>query len=109
MIQSLGARADGFPNLFVRTPTLQGLDPHPELPTPAHTAIRVAESPMSFAPRSPRENAFGETGGFDALFEEMVTSMPSNRQQPTFAQNLGFYAGDLDKDFLEQLQQPATT
>ena len=125
MIQSLGARADGFPNLSVRTPTLQGLDPHPELPTPAHTTIRVPESPMSFAPRSPRENAFGETGVFDALFEEMVTSMPSNRcvaslsmmhtiltrlrQQPTFAQNLGFYAGDLDKDFLEQLQQPATT
>ncbi|KAJ5340587.1 hypothetical protein N7541_009711 [Penicillium brevicompactum] len=109
MIQSLGARADGFPNLSARTPTLQGLDPHPELPTPAHTTIRVPESPMSFTPRSPRENAFGETGIFDALFEEMVTSMPSNRQQPTFAQNLGFYAGDLDKDFLEQLQQPATT
>jgi hypothetical protein len=60
--------------------------------------------------------------GFDALFEEMVTSIPSNRyvvylskvifmltrrrQHPLFAQNLGFYAGDLDKDFLEQLQQP---
>lgn len=64
-----------------------------------------------------------EAESFDALFEEMVTSLPSNRyvlsfstaswiltwfrQQPTFAQNLGFYTGDLDKDFLAQIQQPS--
>ncbi|KAJ5175851.1 uncharacterized protein N7482_001728 [Penicillium canariense] len=44
--------------------------------------------------------------GYDALFEEMVTSFPSNRLEPAFAHNLGFYDGDLDTDFLAQLQQP---
>jgi hypothetical protein len=28
------------------------------------------------------------------------------RHEPIFAQNLGFCAGDLDTDFLEQLQRP---
>ncbi|OGE57928.1 hypothetical protein PENARI_c001G10208 [Penicillium arizonense] len=36
----------------------------------------------------------------------MVTSIPADRQEPIFAQNLGFCAGDLDTDFLEQLQRP---
>ncbi|KAJ5096357.1 hypothetical protein NUU61_005713 [Penicillium alfredii] len=48
----------------------------------------------------------GEGENFDALFEELVTSMPATRQEPVFAQNLGFYGGDLDTDFLAQLQQP---
>ncbi|KAJ5932207.1 hypothetical protein N7516_006696 [Penicillium verrucosum] len=48
-----------------------------------------------------------DNAGFDALFEEMVTSIPINREQPLFAQNLGFYTGNLDKDFLEALQQPS--
>ncbi|KAJ5666685.1 hypothetical protein N7462_011094 [Penicillium macrosclerotiorum] len=43
---------------------------------------------------------------YDALFEEMVTSFPSTGQEPLFAHNLGFYDGDLDTDFLAQLQQP---
>lgn len=68
--------------------------------------------------------------GYDALFEEMVTSFPSSRyvhlqlapatfilyktspnspfrQEPAFAHNLGFYDGDLDTDFLAQLQGPS--
>ncbi|KAJ5113114.1 hypothetical protein N7456_001648 [Penicillium angulare] len=44
--------------------------------------------------------------GYDALFEEMVTSFPSSRQEPVFAHNLGFYDGDLDTDFLAHLQHP---
>lgn len=125
IIRNMDTRLDAFPNVHVRPPVLQTLDPQPELLTPARTNNRVSESPRLFASHSPRENAFGETGIFDSLFEEMVTSIPSNRwadslpmiqsilnkarQQPSFAQNLGFYAGDLDKDFLEQLQHPANT
>ncbi|KAI3060855.1 transcriptional regulator family: Fungal Specific TF [Aspergillus niger] len=45
-----------------------------------------------------------ETEDFDALFEEMVASIPQTRNEPTFAENLGFYAGNLDTDFLAQLQ-----
>ncbi|OJI80927.1 hypothetical protein ASPTUDRAFT_192866 [Aspergillus tubingensis CBS 134.48] len=45
-----------------------------------------------------------EPEDFDALFEEMVASIPQTRNEPTFAENLGFYAGNLDTDFLAQLQ-----
>ncbi|RAK82580.1 uncharacterized protein BO72DRAFT_473793 [Aspergillus fijiensis CBS 313.89] len=45
-----------------------------------------------------------ETEDFDALFEEIMTSIPATRHEPTFAENLGFYAGNMDTDFLEQLQ-----
>ncbi|OJK04026.1 hypothetical protein ASPACDRAFT_1895167 [Aspergillus aculeatus ATCC 16872] len=45
-----------------------------------------------------------ETEDFDALFEEIMTSIPASRHEPTFAENLGFYAGNMDTDFLEQLQ-----
>ncbi|KAJ5729458.1 C6 zinc finger domain protein [Penicillium malachiteum] len=44
--------------------------------------------------------------GYDALFEEIVSSFPSSRQEPVFAHNLGFYDGDLDTDFLAHLQHP---
>ncbi|KAJ5994454.1 C6 zinc finger domain protein [Penicillium sp. IBT 35674x] len=47
----------------------------------------------------------GDAEIYDALFEEMVVSFPTSRQEPSFAQNLGFYNGDLDTDFLAQLQQ----
>jgi hypothetical protein len=30
-----------------------------------------------------------------------------SRQEPAFAHNLGFYDGDLDTDFLAQLQGPS--
>ncbi|KAJ5928625.1 hypothetical protein N7466_007581 [Penicillium verhagenii] len=50
----------------------------------------------------------GDTEIYDALFEEMVISFPASRQEPSFAQNLGFYDGDLDTDFLAQLQQLPT-
>jgi hypothetical protein len=36
----------------------------------------------------------------------MVYILTYFRQEPTFAQNLGFCAGDLDRDFLDQLQRP---
>ncbi|RAH85580.1 hypothetical protein BO86DRAFT_406755 [Aspergillus japonicus CBS 114.51] len=45
-----------------------------------------------------------EPEDFDALFEEIMTSIPASRHEPTFAENLGFYAGNMDTDFLEQLQ-----
>ncbi|PYH79480.1 hypothetical protein BO82DRAFT_419897 [Aspergillus uvarum CBS 121591] len=45
-----------------------------------------------------------ETEDFHALFEEIMTSIPASRHEPTFAENLGFYAGNMDTDFLEQLQ-----
>ncbi|KAL3492806.1 hypothetical protein BJX62DRAFT_250297 [Aspergillus germanicus] len=49
-----------------------------------------------------------DTDAFDELFEELVTTIPntSQRFEPEFAQNLGFYAGDLEADFLTQLNQP---
>ncbi|BCS23052.1 Zn(II)2Cys6 transcription factor [Aspergillus puulaauensis] len=49
--------------------------------------------------------SLGEADGFDELFEELVTSFPSARFEPEFAHNLGFYAGDLDTDFMSQLQR----
>ncbi|KAJ5243380.1 uncharacterized protein N7469_001707 [Penicillium citrinum] len=57
----------------------------------------------------PALESLSETGDaemYDALFEEMVTNFPVTRQEPAFAHNLGFYNGDLDTDFLAQLQQP---
>ncbi|KAJ5974540.1 hypothetical protein N7481_011750 [Penicillium waksmanii] len=57
----------------------------------------------------PSLQSLGGTGDaemYDALFEEMVTSFPASRQEPAFAHNLGFYDGDLDTDFLAQLQHP---
>ncbi|OJJ00777.1 hypothetical protein ASPVEDRAFT_82333 [Aspergillus versicolor CBS 583.65] len=49
--------------------------------------------------------SLGEADAFDELFEELVTSIPSARLEPEFAHNLGFYAGDLDTDFMTQLQR----
>ncbi|KAL4866117.1 hypothetical protein BDV12DRAFT_210660 [Aspergillus spectabilis] len=46
----------------------------------------------------------GDNDGLDDLFEELVTSIPT-RLEPEFAQNLGFYAGGLDTDFMSQLQR----
>ncbi|OJJ35784.1 hypothetical protein ASPWEDRAFT_110917 [Aspergillus wentii DTO 134E9] len=61
---------------------------------------------VNFATPVDSASAGLESDDFDALFEEMVTSIPTTRQEPMFAHNLGFYAGDLDTDFLAQLQQP---
>ncbi|KAJ5997595.1 hypothetical protein N7522_009255 [Penicillium canescens] len=79
-------------------PNIQLEAPAPPLP------VNITHPPLT----STGEPAGGypEGDGFDALFEEMVTSIPANRQEPIFAQNLGFCAGDLDRDFLEQLQRP---
>ncbi|KAL4893497.1 hypothetical protein BDV59DRAFT_207617 [Aspergillus ambiguus] len=41
----------------------------------------------------------------DTMFEEMVTSLIPTEIQPTFAQNLGFCAGDMDLEFLDSLRQ----
>lgn len=66
--------------------------------------------------------SLGEADALDELFEELVTSIPSARYplpihlatclvancyrlEPEFAHNLGFYAGDLDTDFMTQLQR----
>ncbi|KAJ5177989.1 uncharacterized protein N7500_000688 [Penicillium coprophilum] len=99
-------RIDAFSNGVVHPPDLQMLETHPEnsIIAPANPAVDTCAISTL---QSPAGITFAETEGFDALFEEMVTSIPMNRQQPLFAQNLGFYAGDLDQDFLEQLQQPA--
>lgn len=108
-------------NGFVQPSDLEVLETRPENsiiatvnPIPDSCAISTFQSPAGVT--------LAENDGFDALFEEMVTSIPINRyvvsfsnvlclltfsrQRPLFAQNLGFYAGNLDKDFLEQLQQP---
>ncbi|KAL3472370.1 hypothetical protein BJX99DRAFT_262355 [Aspergillus californicus] len=47
-----------------------------------------------------------DTDGFDALFQELVTSIPDTRLEPTFAQNLGFYTDEMDEEFLTQLNMP---
>ncbi|KAJ5869951.1 hypothetical protein N7455_004892 [Penicillium solitum] len=93
-------------NEFVQPSDLEVLETRPENSIIA-TANRIPDSCVISTFQSPAEVTLAENDGFDALFEEMVTSIPINRQQPLFAQNLGFYAGNLDKDFLEQLQQPS--
>ncbi|OQE10216.1 hypothetical protein PENVUL_c004G07733 [Penicillium vulpinum] len=92
---------------FVQPSDLQVLETRPENSVIAPPANPAPDSCVISTFQSPVAVALADTEGFDALFEEMVTSIPVNRQQPLFAQNLGFYAGNLDKDFLEQLQQPA--
>jgi hypothetical protein len=106
-------------NGFVQPSVLQVFDSQLETPISA-PSVNPSLEPRD---QSPTEVAAIDTAGFDALFEEMVTSIPSNRyavsiflialrllirprQQPLFAQNLGFFAEDFDKDFLDQLQQP---
>ncbi|CAG7919139.1 unnamed protein product [Penicillium olsonii] len=105
LAQKMDTAGDALPTVYVQPSEVQ-LSVQHALPTPANSIIPAPESPGLVSNYPPRENLFGETGVFDALFEEMVTSIPSNRREPTFARNLGFYAGDLDKDFLEQLQRP---
>ncbi|KAL4911343.1 hypothetical protein BDW74DRAFT_172805 [Aspergillus multicolor] len=68
--------------------------------TPASTAPENQPAPLT---RSP---LVGGTDGYDELFEELVTTIPNTKLEPAFATNLGFYAGDLDTDFLTQLHQP---
>ena len=110
-----------FDNVFIQPSALEVLDSQLGTPISAPSVNPLSGPRGSSAHQSPIEGAFADIEGFDALFEEMVTSIPSNRydlllamvlciltrcrQQPLFAQNLGFYAGDLDKDFLDQLQQ----
>ncbi|EAW21082.1 Zn(II)2Cys6 transcription factor [Aspergillus fischeri NRRL 181] len=85
-------------------------------PLQSHYATPVSAAPTA-SPALP-----GEADSFDALFEEMANLIPSTRYkschlllffvliprrlEPEFAHNLGFCAGDLDTDFLIQLQQP---
>ncbi|KAJ5356359.1 hypothetical protein N7517_010968 [Penicillium concentricum] len=101
------ARMDPPYNGFVQSSDLHVLETRPENSIIAPPANPAADSCVISAFQSPAGVTIADDEGFDALFEEMVTSIPINRQQPLFAQNLGFYAGNLDKDFLEQLQQPA--
>ncbi|RDW76327.1 fungal specific transcription factor domain-containing protein [Aspergillus mulundensis] len=69
--------------------------------TPLSTAPDILALPLSKSPLLAGDD------GFDDLFEELVTSIPNTRLEPAFAHNLGFYGGDLDTDFLSQLQQPS--
>ncbi|CEL03142.1 hypothetical protein ASPCAL04299 [Aspergillus calidoustus] len=62
--------------------------------------------PTNLAPSSQSPALLGDTDAFDELFEELVTTIPNTRFEPEFAHNLGFYAGDLEADFLTQLNQP---
>ncbi|KAF3394230.1 Quinic acid utilization activator [Penicillium rolfsii] len=79
----------------------------------AITMNHITDSPLGDLPNTADASGYtipaGLSGaeGYDALFEEMVTSFPSSRQEPAFAHNLGFYDGDLDTDFLAQLQGPS--
>ncbi|KAJ5281809.1 hypothetical protein N7478_007181 [Penicillium angulare] len=72
------------------------------LPAQSHTSAMD----ISVVPPGQDSVIPGGIEGYDALFEEMVTSFPSSRQEPVFAHNLGFYDGDLDTDFLAHLQHP---
>ncbi|KAJ5496905.1 hypothetical protein N7463_008892 [Penicillium fimorum] len=101
------ARMDSPCNGFFQPSDLQVLETRPENSVVAPPANPAPDSCVVSTFQSPAGVALVDNEGFDALFEEMVTSIPMNRQQPLFAQNLGFYAGNLDKDFLEQLQHPA--
>ncbi|PWY87132.1 hypothetical protein BO94DRAFT_596340 [Aspergillus sclerotioniger CBS 115572] len=74
---------------------------HLNLGNPDH---QMATPELSITPVIPMPGQLDQTEDFDALFEEMVSSSPQTRGEPTFAENLGFYAGNLDADFLEQLQ-----
>ncbi|KAL2801865.1 fungal-specific transcription factor domain-containing protein [Aspergillus granulosus] len=67
----------------------------------------ISTIPENPPPSSSRSPVFApDTDNFDELFEELMTSIPKTGLEPSFAHNLGFYAGDLDTDFLTQLQQP---
>lgn len=114
-------RMDPACNGFVQPSDLEVFEARPENSIIA-TATPIPDSCVISTFQSPAGVTLSENEGFDALFEEMVTSIPINRyvvsfsnvlclltfcrQRPLFAQNLGFYAGNLDKDFLEQLQHP---
>ncbi|PYH43728.1 uncharacterized protein BP01DRAFT_402493 [Aspergillus saccharolyticus JOP 1030-1] len=63
------------------------------------TAARVVPETLAAQPLQPPD-----ADDFGDLFEEIMTSIPISRHEPTFAENLGFYAGNMDTDFLEQLQ-----
>ncbi|KAJ0425644.1 hypothetical protein BJY00DRAFT_308377 [Aspergillus carlsbadensis] len=71
-------------------------------PYPTPSSINPTDMPLSSQSHVP----LGDPDAFDELFEELVTTIPNTRYEPEFAQNLGFYAGDLEADFLTQLHQP---
>ncbi|CEJ53743.1 hypothetical protein PMG11_00087 [Penicillium brasilianum] len=83
------------------------------IPESAIAMANIAESSIVDLPNITDTGGYNTSAalsgaeGYDALFEEMVTSFPSSRQEPAFAHNLGFYDGDLDTDFLAQLQGPS--
>ncbi|CAI7623565.1 unnamed protein product [Penicillium glandicola] len=104
--RSENTRIDPPSNEFIQLSDLQALETRPQSSVIVPLETAAPESCVISTFESSADVTLGETEGFDALFEEMVTSIPMNRQQPLFAQNLGFYAGNLDKDFLAQLQQP---
>ncbi|KAE8414813.1 hypothetical protein BDV36DRAFT_298649 [Aspergillus pseudocaelatus] len=79
---------------------ISGLSDTPELAVASTIPTPISPVPRQTAP------VLDETGGFDALFEEMVASITPMSHEPTFAHNLGFHAGDLVTDFVTELQQP---
>ncbi|OQE31273.1 hypothetical protein PENSTE_c001G02859 [Penicillium steckii] len=93
------------------TPTMTDLPNQPLLPISQHQSeqsavMNLATIPSTGFPTLQPLSGTGDAEMYDALFEEMVTCFPTSRQEPAFAHNLGFYDGDLDTDFLAQLQQP---
>ncbi|KAL4922041.1 hypothetical protein BDW62DRAFT_197278 [Aspergillus aurantiobrunneus] len=102
----MGARIphDGTPSQL----PLIGLGTNSDIVSiPYATPISNSESLSYTTPDHPNPPPLPEdTDGFDALFEELVMSIPNQRLEPEFAHNLGFYAGDLDTDFMTQLRRP---
>jgi hypothetical protein len=106
---------------------LSNSTPLPFIPPQTEPSSVISVQTIPSSNEFPSLQSLGGTGDaemYDALFEEMVTSFPASRyvpirihlvntlelkisrQEPDFAQNLGFYDGDLDTDFLAQLQHP---
>ncbi|PYH87759.1 hypothetical protein BO71DRAFT_424162 [Aspergillus ellipticus CBS 707.79] len=82
---------------------------NPQLHTPMRMGQPAATTGLSMSNSTTSLNAPDQSGqrteDFDALFDEMVASMPPVRNEPAFAENLGFHAGNMDPEFLAQIAQ----
>ncbi|KAJ5650781.1 C6 zinc finger domain protein [Penicillium longicatenatum] len=105
-----GTRPPGVLNGPVPVPSIEDIHTSTRSTTfqPQQTSSVLGLPSLSASAEFPTSHSLARPGDaeiYDALFEEMVISFPTSRQEPSFAQNLGFYDGDLDTDFLAQLQQ----
>ncbi|GFG25063.1 quinic acid utilization activator [Aspergillus udagawae] len=94
--------AAGAGSQQVRTPTNDGRDIFESSTSRRQARLDEMNSAPVYTPCQTHES--DGCRSFDAVLEELATSVMPTENAPSFAHNLGFCAGDIDSEFLDSLR-----